>query len=92
MISTPTLNGSIDLKGARVDNLALEDNIARPSIPHSPPIVLFAPSGAPDAYYAEFGSVPAAAAAQKVPGPDTVWKQEGGGALTADRPGHAELR
>ncbi|HWZ11194.1 MAG TPA: membrane protein insertase YidC, partial [Xanthobacteraceae bacterium] len=85
MISTPTLNGSIDLKGARIDNLALEQY--RETVdPRSPPIVLFAPSGAPDAYYAEFGWVPAAAAAQKVPGPDTVWKQEGGGALTADHP------
>jgi YidC/Oxa1 family membrane protein insertase len=26
MISTPTLNGSIDLKGARIDNLALEQS------------------------------------------------------------------
>ena len=85
MISTPTLNGSIDLKGARIDNLALEQY--RETVdPRSPPIVLFAPSGAPDAYYAEFGWVPAAATAQKVPGPDTVWKQEGGGALTADHP------
>ena len=63
-ISTPTLNGSIDLKGARIDNLALEQY--RETVdPRSPPIVLFAPSGAPDAYYAEFGWVPAAAAAQK---------------------------
>jgi YidC/Oxa1 family membrane protein insertase len=85
MISTPTLNGSIDLKGARIDNLALEQY--RETVdPRSPPIVLFAPSGAPDAYYAEFGWVPAAATAQKMPGPDTVWKQEGGGALTADHP------
>ncbi|HWX72192.1 MAG TPA: membrane protein insertase YidC, partial [Xanthobacteraceae bacterium] len=85
MISTPTVNGSIDLKGARIDNLALEQY--RETVdPRSPPIVLFAPSGAPDAYYAEFGWVPAAATAQKVPGPDTVWKQEGGGALTADHP------
>src|SRR3984893_10054361 len=84
-ITTPTLNGSIDLKGARIDNLALEQY--RETVdPRSPPIVLFAPSGAPDAYYAEFGWVPAAGTAQKMPGPDTVWKQEGGGALTADRP------
>ena len=84
-ISTPTLNGSIDLKGARIDNLALEQY--RESVdPRSPPIVLFAPSGAPDAYYAEFGWVPAGGTAQKMPGPDTIWKQEGGGALTADHP------
>src|SRR6516164_1893584 len=85
MISTPTLNGSIDLKGARIDNLALEQY--RETVdPRSPPIVLFAPSGALDAYYAEFGWVPTAATAQKMPGPDTVWKQERSGALTVDHP------
>jgi len=85
MISTPTLNGSIDLKGARIDNLALEQYRETVDL-RSPPIVLFAPSGAPDAYYAEFGWVPTAATAQKMPGPDTVWKQEGSGALTVDHP------
>src|SRR5271155_248547 len=41
-IDTPRLNGSIDLKGARIDNLALEqyrETIER----DSPPIVLFSP-------------------------------------------------
>src|SRR5215831_9996282 len=85
MISTPTLNGSIDLKGARIDNLALEQY--RETVdPHSPAIVLFAPSGAPDAYYAEFGWVPTAGTAQNLPGPDTIWKQEGSGPLTVDHP------
>ena len=84
-IDTPRLNGSIDLKGARIDNLALEqyrETIER----DSPPIVLFSPSGAPDAYYAEFGWVPAAGTTAKLPGPDTVWKQEGSGALGVDHP------
>jgi YidC/Oxa1 family membrane protein insertase len=84
-IDTPRLNGSIDLKGARIDNLALEqyrETIER----DSPPIVLFSPSGAPDAYYAEFGWVPAAGTTAKLPGPDTVWKQEGSGALRVDHP------
>jgi YidC/Oxa1 family membrane protein insertase len=84
-IDTPRLNGSIDLKGARIDNLALEQY--RETIdPDSPPIVLFSPSGAPDAYYAEFGWVPAAGTTAKLPGPDTVWKQEGSGALGIEHP------
>ena len=84
-IDTPRLNGSVDLKGARIDNLALEQY--RETIdPGSPPIVLFSPSGAPEAYYAEFGWVPAAGTTGKVPGPDTVWKQEGSGALGVDHP------
>jgi len=44
-IDTPRLRGSIDLKGARIDNLSLEQY--RETVdPHSPPIVLFSPSGA----------------------------------------------
>jgi YidC/Oxa1 family membrane protein insertase len=53
-IETPRLNGSIDLKGARIDNLALEQ-YRETTDPNSPPIVLFSPSGVPDAYYAEPG-------------------------------------
>ncbi|MDR3421181.1 MAG: membrane protein insertase YidC [Xanthobacteraceae bacterium] len=84
-INTPRLNGSIDLKGARIDNLALEQY--RETVdPRSPPIVLFSPSGAPEAYYAEFGWVPAAGVTQKLPGADTVWTQEGSGALGVDHP------
>ncbi len=85
VIDTPRLSGSIDLKGARIDDLALAQY--RETVdPNSPPIVLFSPSGAPDAYYAEFGWVPAAGITQKMPGPDTVWKEAGGGTLTVDHP------
>ena len=84
-IQTPTLSGSINLKGARIDNLLLEQY--RETVdPNSPAIVLFSPSGAPQAYYAEFGFVPAAGVTEKMPGPDTVWTQEGSGALTAGHP------
>jgi YidC/Oxa1 family membrane protein insertase len=84
-INTERLNGSIDLKGARIDNLSLEQY--RETVdPNSPAIVLFSPSGAPDAYYAEFGWVPASSTKEKTPGPDTVWTQEGSGALGVDHP------
>ncbi len=50
-IDTPRLGGSIDLKGGRIDDLTLQQY--RETIdPNSPPIVLFSPSGAPEAYYA----------------------------------------
>jgi YidC/Oxa1 family membrane protein insertase len=84
-IDTPTLRGAIDLKGARIDNLSLVQ-YRETTDPNSPPIVLLSPSGAPDAYYAEFGWVPASGSNQPVPGPDTVWKQEGSGTLGVDRP------
>jgi YidC/Oxa1 family membrane protein insertase len=84
-IDTPRLQGSIDLKGGRIDDLSLTQY--REDVdPNSPPIVLFSPSGAPDAYYAEFGWVPAAGATAAMPGPDTVWKQDGSGTLGVDHP------
>jgi YidC/Oxa1 family membrane protein insertase len=84
-IETSRLGGSIDLKGGRIDDLTLQQY--RETIdPNSPPIVLFAPSGVTDAFYAEFGWVAAAGTTAAIPGPDTVWKQEGSGTLGADHP------
>jgi YidC/Oxa1 family membrane protein insertase len=84
-IDTPRLGGSIDLKGGRIDDLTLTQY--RETIdPDSPPIVMFAPSGAPDAYYAEFGWVPASGTTAAMPGPDTVWTREGSGTLGIDHP------
>jgi YidC/Oxa1 family membrane protein insertase len=84
-IDTPRLRGSIDLKGGRIDNLSLEQ-YRETTDPNSPPIVLLSPSGAPDAFYAEFGWVPASGSNEPVPGPDTQWQQEGSGALGIDHP------
>ncbi|HMG77556.1 MAG TPA: membrane protein insertase YidC [Xanthobacteraceae bacterium] len=84
-IATPTLHGSIDLKGGRIDDLALEqyrETVDR----NSPAIVLLSPSGAPDAFYAEFGWVAAAGTTAAMPGPDTVWQQEGSGTLGIGHP------
>jgi YidC/Oxa1 family membrane protein insertase len=84
-IQTSRLHGSVDLKGGRIDDLSLEQY--RETVdPSSPAIVLLAPSGAPDAFYAEFGWVPASGTTTAIPGPDTVWKQEGSGALSDDHP------
>ena len=52
-IETPTVRGSINLKGARIDDLVLvkhKETIAK----DSPPIRLLSPSGAPEAYFAGF--------------------------------------
>ena len=85
-IETPGLGGSIDLKGGRIDDLTLTQ-YREETDPKSPPIVLFSPSGAPDAFYAEFGwVVPAAGSDAAMPGADTVWKQHGSGTLGVGRP------
>lgn len=80
-IRTPRLAGSINLKGARIDDLVLATE--REGIgPNSPPIRLFSPAGAPGAYYGEFGWIGQGVAA---PGPDTIW-QASGPALTPSTP------
>jgi YidC/Oxa1 family membrane protein insertase len=84
-IETPRLGGSIDLKGGRIDDLTLTQYREQVD-PKSPPIVLFSPSGAPEAFYAEFGWVAAAGSNAAVPGPDTVWKQQGSATLGINRP------
>jgi YidC/Oxa1 family membrane protein insertase len=84
-ISTPRLKGSIALKGARLDDLSL-DQYRETVDSKSPAIVLLSPSGAPSPFYAEFGWVGAAGATVKLPSADTEWKQQGTGALTVDKP------
>jgi len=84
-IDTPKLAGSIGLKGARIDDLSLTQY--RETVnPNSPAIVLLAPSGSPHPFYAEFGWVAASGSNVKLPNADTVWRQEGSGALGVDRP------
>ncbi len=84
-IETPQLNGSISLKGARLDDLEL--NKFRVTVdPQSAPIVLFSPSGTAEPYYAEFGWVAAAGANVKMPDQNTQWQQDGNGALTPGNP------
>ena len=84
-IETPRLSGSISLKGARIDDLSLT-RYRETVDPNSPPIVLLAPSGSPNPFYAEFGWSPPGGVAVKLPGPDTVWQQVGTGTLGVDRP------
>jgi YidC/Oxa1 family membrane protein insertase len=84
-IETPRLGGSIDLKGGRIDDLTLTQYREQVD-PKSPPIVLFSPSGAPEAFYAEFGWVAAGGSNVALPGPDTVWKQQGSSTLGVNHP------
>jgi YidC/Oxa1 family membrane protein insertase len=84
-IDTPRVTGSIALTGGRIDDVSLPTY--RETVdPNSPPIVLLSPSGSPHPFYAEFGWVAAAGANVKVPGADTVWRQQGSGDLGIGRP------
>ncbi|HEX2727296.1 MAG TPA: membrane protein insertase YidC [Beijerinckiaceae bacterium] len=82
-VDTPSIRGSISLRGGRIDDVALK-NYRETVDPRSPNIVLFAPSGSPNPYYAEFGWVPATPGVP-VPTADTVWTADAQ-AITADRP------
>jgi YidC/Oxa1 family membrane protein insertase len=85
-IDTPSLSGSIALKGGRIDDLALA-KYREEATPDSPNVVLFSPSGAPEPYYAEYGWVAASGADTPVPGIDTLWRAEGqNSVLTAATP------
>jgi YidC/Oxa1 family membrane protein insertase len=84
-IDTPSVKGSIALKGARLDDLSLVKY--RETVdPNSPAIVLLAPSGTAEPFYAEFGWVAGPGATFKVPNAETEWRQEGSGALQIGRP------
>lgn len=84
-IETPSVIGSISLKGARIDDLSLvkfRDTVD----PTSPPIVLYSPSNTSSPYYAEFGWVPASGSTARIPDQNTVWQQENSGALSPGNP------
>jgi YidC/Oxa1 family membrane protein insertase len=79
-IQTPSLSGSINLRGAQIDDLLLvtqKQTIAK----DSPPVRLLSPLGAPGAYIASFGWTAQGAAA---PDLNTLWTADGN-SLT---PGH----
>jgi len=83
-IATAALTGSINLTGARIDDLRLRD-FHETVDKASPTIVLLSPSGAAEAYFAEFGwSGPAEAG--KVPGVDAQWTAPAGARLTTATP------
>jgi YidC/Oxa1 family membrane protein insertase len=84
-IETPSVVGSISLKGGRIDDLSLV-KFRETVDPNSPPIVLFSPSTTANPYYSEFGWVPAAGSTVRLPDQNTTWQQEGSGALTPSSP------
>ena len=72
-IRTPRLTGSINLKGARIDDIVLptyKDTIAA----NSPNVRLFSPSGTKDAYFAGFGWQ---GQGVKLPDGATLWTASG---------------
>lgn len=73
-IDTPAISGSLNLRGGRIDDVALK-NYRETVDPRSSNIVLLSPEGTQNPYYAEFGWV--GTQAGPLPNANTVW--------TADR-------
>jgi YidC/Oxa1 family membrane protein insertase len=80
-IDTPALQGSLALKGGRIDDLYLKEyreTLAK----NSPPVELFRPEGAKNAYFSDSGWT----GPIRAPGPATVWTQASAGALSPSHP------
>ncbi|RAZ90245.1 membrane protein insertase YidC [Mesorhizobium hawassense] len=83
-IDTPSLEGSINLTGARLDDLKLK-HYTETVDKNSPEIQLLNPQALPTGYFAEIGFV-ATDKTGAVPSSDTVWSVEGNPTLTASTP------
>ncbi|MRN67517.1 membrane protein insertase YidC [Brucella sp. 10RB9213] len=83
-IDTPSLRGSINLTGARLDDLYLKKYHETVS-DKSPEIELLAPSSLKQGYFVELGFT-GNDATGAVPGPNTVWVVEGNNKLTPSTP------
>jgi len=83
-IDTPSITGSVNLTGARLDDIRLKDY--RETVDKTSPIItLFSPSDTKDGYFAELGFVKSDNSGT-VPGPTTVWEVAEGSKLTPAAP------
>lgn len=82
-IETPSLSGSLALRGARIDDLYLKA-FGQTAAKGSPPVELLRPEGTDQAWFADFGW--AGQAISDLPGPDTLWTLASGSRLTPTDP------
>ena len=85
-IDTPSLGGSINLKGGIIDDLILL-NYKETQEENSKNITLFSPDGTANPYYVEFGwkTLSNNSSSLDLPTLDTLWKSSGS-TLTPERP------
>ena len=83
-LDTPSLKGSINLTGARIDDISLKHYRVAVE-PNSPVIELLNSPALPSGFYSEIGFV-GSEATGAVPGPDTLWTAEGNQTLTPATP------
>ncbi len=80
-IETPTVDGSINLTGARFDDLSLKQYFET-NDPGAAEVDVLTPAGAARAYFAEFGY----SGFEGAPGPNTQWTASDGAKLTPSSP------
>ncbi len=84
-VDTPSLKGSIALKGGRIDDLVLR-KYTNAIEPDSGNVVLFTPSSAEHAFYAEHGWSADPGARLKLPDLHSQWSPQGPSTLTPEQP------
>jgi YidC/Oxa1 family membrane protein insertase len=86
-IDTPSLKGSIALKGGRIDDLILK-KFRETVNPDSPPVVLLSPAGGPNPYFTDYGwtAEGSAGSGLKLPDSSAEWKAETTDPLTTTHP------
>jgi YidC/Oxa1 family membrane protein insertase len=84
-IETPTVDGSINLAGARFDDLRLRQYRGTPD-PMSPEIELLSPMAAEHPYVAEFGWIAGQGETQPMPNAESMWRLVQDGTLSPDNP------
>ncbi len=83
-IDAPRIEGSLALRGLRLDDLVLRD-YRETTDPKSPLVRLLDRLRSPTPYFVQFGWSAPEGAQVSLPGPDTVW-QASDGALTPEHP------
>jgi YidC/Oxa1 family membrane protein insertase len=84
-IETPSVDGSLMLKGARFDDLRLK-NYHDTADKKSPEIVLLAPKGTQYPYFVDFGWSNAPGVNQALPNDNSVWSVKSGDVLAPGKP------
>ena len=84
-IDTPELSGSINLTGAQIDDLKL-NNYHERAILGSPVIAFLSPSGTANAYFVEQGLVASKGQTLKLPDSKTQWSAAEGASLGKEKP------
>ena len=84
-IDTPSLSGSINLMGGRLDDLHLK-HYRETVDPTSPIITLLSPANTEHGFFAEDGFIAAAGTSAKLPDSKTLWQAPAGSTLTPASP------